>query len=153
MNNAKLSAKIIARNRANAAAISFYDAAAPIVARFLGQKIYKADGSLIAKLEKLLPKLAPGSYRFDSRYSLSFVMKEYENVKDAGYCNCIYQETYVHLGDVTNGILNKLYPRPDKLRSDYTFVEIAARRADAEAKEEAFREADSKLYPFGRYDN
>lgn len=149
MNTNILAARVIARNRANANAMALYDAYAKALAPFIGQKILKADGCLLAKVIAVLPTLPMHYYREHSNYSLRFVAKECENIQ--GGCGCVYEETSVYIGDLTNGVLVKLYERPT-FRTDYCVEEIQMLRQLAEKARDDARQAESKLDGFGFYD-
>jgi hypothetical protein len=148
-----LAAKVKATNKANAYAMEIYDKLAAVFAPLVGQKIEKADGSLLAKVQKLLPEFISGVpmhvYRYNSNYSLMYVVKTCESIPPH---TCTYYEASCYVGEMRDGVLTKLCNRP-QLRTDYTVDEIkAARKAYAEAQKLA-DDAKGKLHPFGEYDH
>jgi hypothetical protein len=55
--------------------------------------------------------------------------------------------------DVPRDHLAALVELPPNLRTDYNAEEVRELRARAKALEDQAREAESALYPFGKYDN
>ena len=144
-----LSARVIARNRANANAMALYDLFSKALAPFVGQKIEKVDRAFLAKVRAVLPKMTFFFYRYPSIYSVSFVAKESEMLSD-GY-SCVYEEALVYVGDVSNGVLVKLYDRP-AFRTDYTVAEVQELRNQLSEARKAVSTIKSKLNGFGEYD-
>lgn len=147
--NLSLSARVIARNRANANAMALYDLLSKVFAPFAGQKIKKVDGTLLAKVQASFPKITFSFYRYRSNYSVCYVAKECQSLSDGN--SCVYEEATVYIGDVSNGVLVKLYDRPE-LRTDWTVEEVQKLRIEAEKAKEAARKAESKLLEFGTHD-
>ncbi len=148
--NARLEAKVKAINDANAYAPELYAKLIPIFAPYVGQKIIKADGSLIAKIEKQIPELAPFTYRSRSNYSLGYVAKTC--AMEPGGNGCAYHETYVSIGELRDGMLSSLAPAPTGLRTDYTVEEVETKRKAVEKADKALDDAKGELYPFDIYD-
>ena len=148
----RLSPKVKAVNVANAYGIELYDKLAAVFTPLVGCKIEKADGTLLAKVAKLMPSLPHGVglsvYRYTSNYSLMYVVKTCES---DGYNGCMYHETSVYIGEMRDGVLVKLCNKPE-LRTDYTVAEVEANRKAYEVAKEAASQAESKLHPFGEYD-
>jgi hypothetical protein len=144
-----LPARVAAKNRANANAMALYDAFTKALAPFVGQKITKANGDLLAKVVDALPSLSFFHYRDSSQYSLRYVAKESQNLGDG--IGCVYEETSVYIGDLVNGVLVKLYDRP-VIRTDYNENEIKLLRKLAEDARDEARKAESALGSFGLYD-
>jgi len=144
-----LPARVIARNRANANAMALYDLLSKVFAPFVGQKIEKVDGSLLAKVQASFPKITFFFYRYRSNYSVCYVAKECQSLSDGN--SCVYEETTVYIGDVRDGVLQSLYPRPS-FRHDWTVEEVQKLRHEAEEAEKIASDAKSKLCEFGMYD-
>lgn len=152
-----LSAKVAAVNKANAYALEIYPRLRLVFEPLVGQKILKVDGTLLAKVEKLLPEFpcSPGlhAYESSSDYSLRWCVKTMESYQSRqSDCQIAsYYEADVYIGTLENGVLTKLY-EPPILRTDFTVGEISNLRAAYEKAKEAAREARSALGPFGEYD-
>lgn len=145
----ELAARVKAVNRANAKAIQLYKQLAEFFAEYVGQKVVKADGDLLAKIK--LPKFENGNglmiYRYPSHWCLKWVVKTCEIVDGIAY----FHETAVAVGILDGNILAKLCD-PIEARTDYTVEEVQAIRRDFQSAEERLRELQSRLYPFGVYD-
>ena len=120
---------------------------------YIGCKILKADGSLLASVLKWVPKMRNDNslhvYRSSSAYSLAFVVKSCVSRDGRAY----YHETYVHIGAIDGCVLRDVRDDGDELfKTDYSADEVAAARREYEAAEKAASEAESKLHPFGKYD-
>ncbi len=152
MNANKLEAKVKAINKAHAIAKEWFDKVAPIFVPFLNQKIIKADGYLLAKVEKLLPE-QPNTFnlnihKYITDYSVGFTIKTSEQVSDYG---CLYYETTVYIGNLKNGVLTTLSTY-EALRTNYTAAEILEKRQLYETALKISNDAKSNLHPFGDYD-
>ena len=154
---AKLAAKVKAVNRAHAYVPELYGNLVEVFRPYVGQKIIKADGSLLAKINSQLPVLplmghALSVYRHRSDYSLAWTIKTCESTGDYG---CLYYEATVYVGDLIGGVLSQLAdaPLPVNYRTDYTVEEIAANREAVKVAEQAYNDAKGKLYIFGEYEN
>ena len=51
-----------------------------------------------------------------------------------------------------NGVLTKLCPAPEGLRTDWLETEVIEARKVAEAAKDAARQAENAVYPFGMFD-
>lgn len=118
----------------------------------VGQKILKADGSLLAKHEKLAPNPLPTEihqvYRGVSPYSLRWIAKACEPYPPHF---CCYEEAGVFIGELSEGVLATLAV-PVVYRCDYTVGEVLELREALKAASKAKDDALSALYPFGKYD-
>lgn len=160
LHNSKLEAKVAAVNFVHEHANKLYDQLAPIIKEFVGQKIYKADGDLMAKFASRLPDSSFPAlpsfqvYRYRSDYSLVFMVKTCQQYKfyDEYYGREIegveYYEIGVYMGEVNNGILAKLNDRPNH-KCDYNAKEIEQQRKEAKSAKEAYEKAKEGLYVFG----
>jgi hypothetical protein len=150
MNTNRLAARVKAVNTANAKAGEVYDQLAAIFAPYVGCKIEKADGGLLAKVAKALPEFVGNGlhvYKYASNFSLVWMVKTCE-VCDGTAC---YHEAGVYVGEMRDGVLLKLCNRPE-LRSDYTVEEVVANREAYEAAKKIADDVQGKLHPFGEYD-
>jgi hypothetical protein len=151
MNTNRLAARVKAVNAANAKALEVYDTLAIRFAPYVGSKIEKADGGLVAKVVKGLPEFPYSNnlhvYKYASNYSLVWMVKVCEQCDGNAY----YHEAGVYIGEMRDGVLLKLCNRPE-LRTDYTVSEIVANREAYEAAQKIADDAKGKLHPFGEYD-
>lgn len=148
----RLVARVNAVNKANAYGMELHTQLTAIFAPFVGTKIEKVDGTLLAKVKNLLPPFpstpALHVYRQTSNYSLVYVVKTCELIPPHG---CIYADTSVYIGEMDVSTLVKLSDKP-VFRTDYTVEEVQANRAAYEAAKKLASEAESKLFPFGEVD-
>ena len=154
----RLAARVRAVNRANEFGRGLFVALTNIFEPLVGQKILKADGTLLEKFKKLLPPLPCTDglhvYRHSSNYSLAWTVKTCEQIKDTH--NCVYHEVVVYVGDLRGQLLEKLVTHQfdeKTYRTDYTADEVKAKRAAYDEAKRLADEARSALYPFGEYDN
>lgn len=149
-----LKAKVTAVNRAHSYAHQLYAMLTPIFEPLVGEKVFKADGTLTAKCQKLMPELPHGIalhvYKHVSDYSLAWTVKTCESIE--GSSACLYYEVTVYVGEMRNGVLMKL-STPFKGRVDYTPKEIEGKREDLRQAEEALSNARSALWPFAERDS
>lgn len=148
----RLVAKVKAVNRAHEYAHKLYAQLVPIFKPLVGQKILKADGTLLAKYDKLLPELPCFGnlrvYRHKSDYSLGWTISTDET--DSPH-TCLYYDVTVYIGRLSRGVLESI-EEPFNGRTDYTVEEVDQKRA---AYTEAQKVADackSALHPFGMID-
>lgn len=155
----QLAAKVAARNKAHAYAREIYPILAEYFRPFVGQKILKADGTLLKKIADGLPVLPDSSHLHQvyqttgHGYSLSWVIRACESFKDdsRGYQSCDYYDRYCYVGDLRDGVL-KAISNPPEYRTDYTEEEVLSKREAYRAAKKAFDEAQSALGDFGEYD-
>ncbi len=145
-----LAAQVEAVNAANKVAGVLYEKLVPIFTPFVGQKIEKVDGTLLAKIVKLLPDFnrSPSLtvYKLRSDYSLAWVAKTCVN---SGGC-AHYYETTSYIGEMRDGVLVKIGD-PCIRRTDYTAEEVTEKRQIYKAAQEAADKAKGDLYPFMEY--
>lgn len=156
-----LEAKVAAVNAANKAANELYDSLVEVFRPLVGQKILKADGSLMAKVQKLMPSLPDtrsGSsilyaYRHASAYSLAWTVKACESsegkYEDCQYAN--YHETTVYVGKITGDVLTDIEPPPN-FPTQYDARTVTLARENYHKAKAAADAAYSKLHPFGEHD-
>jgi hypothetical protein len=156
----QLDAKVAARNEVNKAANDSFAAAHEALEPFVGQKVCKVSGGLFDKVYKALPPTIEGGgfglhswYSTEHGYTLKLNLKTSTSYKSRLGSECAaYAEATVYLGDLSNGVLTKLYDAPN-YRTDCTADEIRAARKEVDEAEKAMRAAESKINDFGRYDN
>jgi hypothetical protein len=157
----QLDAKVAAVNKANAEANRlqplFVDAFRP----FVGKKIL-THGGLAQKPKAIFEQLAqwkadgyktPSVYQSSSNYSLRFTVKVC--VSTASGNGCAYHEADIYVGDLDGYDLKRVADESKDrfaLRTDYTAAGVRQLRKNLDEAEKAQREAQSKLYPFNRYD-
>lgn len=156
MNISRLEARVKAINNANKYALEICPILQEFFRPYIGQKVEKADGSLLAKIADKMPSLANGNelrvYKHSSDYSLAWIIKTSENCEFNGtFHSCIYHETVVYVGKLDGSILKSI-SNPFSAKCDYSVEEVLKlREINYKAKETA-RLTESALYPFGEYD-
>jgi len=143
-------------NKANAFANQLSPRLVALFTSFVGQKIEKVDGPLLAKIQKLvdalnLPNGDISVYRHQNNYSLAYTVKSCEVFPAQGYGHAYYFEQTIYIGDMKNGVLTAL-KQPEPLKTDYTVETIEAARETYKKAKAAADNAQSALYPFGEYD-
>jgi len=152
MNKERVEAKIRAYNRAAKRALELHDSLSDVFKQFVGQKVLKGDGSFLAKVAGFIPFMEKTPelmiYRYQSNYSMCWVVKACEQVQ--GQCGCEYMEVPVYVGEGEGNVLKSLIARPD-LRHDYTFAEYEKKHEAFKAAQKKLDEAKSALHPFGEF--
>lgn len=143
----ELAALVIATNRGHAYANGLYEALRPIFEPLVGTVVCKQDGSLLAKVEKLVPKLPYETglsvLRDHTNYSLRWSIKTSETIDGLAY----YRETTVTIGEKDGLLLSKICPAP-VYRADYTLQEILAKRSAVAMAKKVYEDACDECYPF-----
>ena len=142
----KLTAKVAAVNRANEHAAKLHTILHARFAPLVGEKILKADGSLLAKYIDLVPKDDDDIrvFRMSSTYSLAWTVKTCEHMSDS----CLYHQTAVYVGNLDGNRLSNLLDFEER-RSDFTVDEILEKRAAYESAKRLVDEIKGGLFPFG----
>lgn len=157
----RLDAKIAAVNNAHDYASKLYETLTPFFSQYVGQKIYKGDGTLLKRISDAMPAFPEtGLSRFQlhtygdrSDYSLAWTIKTAESVKERDdYNTAIYYETTVYIGDVRDGVLEKIKIKAP-YRSDFTSEEVLSKIQDVKAAEKRLSEAQSAMWPFKENDS
>lgn len=152
--NELLRARVRALNKAGELANELYPKLLEVFKSHVGEKVFKKDGGLLAKFEKLLPELPHDTsirvIRYSSEYSLAWEVTAVESVN--GSYGCKYESAMVYVGSVRNGILTDLEEKPPGHRTDFSVHEVLEKRNVCEEKEREYREAKSALFPFGESD-
>lgn len=151
MNLEKLNAKVMAVNAAHKAVNAWRPKLIEFFKQYVGQKIFKADGWLVSRIELKVPKLDGiqfvSCYFDSSRYSLRYVAKSC-----VGYGHtCVYYEATMWIGDMEDGFLKKVYDF-EPVKDDYTVEGAVANIKAVEAAKKALDEANSALQPFQEND-
>jgi len=149
MTHDDLVAKVAAVNSAHKFANKLWYELTEFFRSYVGQKVLKQDGSLLAKIKlPELPNTVPVSvYKHTSDYSLAWTVK---TCQQSGKHHCVYYETTVYIGDLSKGVLTKLsesYQDPPAYRWNYTIEEVLANQQAAKDAKEAYDEARSKCFP------
>jgi len=156
----RLETRVRGVNRANEYANALWPRLIAVFTPFVGEKIEKADGTLLLKVQKLvdalkLPNCATPNimvYRHNSNYNLAYTVKTDETYSvDGRYGHAYYHETTIYLGKMDCGVLTQL-DAAETFKTDYTAAEVIANREAYKAAKAAADAAQSKLYPFGEYD-
>jgi hypothetical protein len=149
---ARLEAKVKAINNAHAYAVALSKLMLPAYEPLIGLDIFKADGTLLQKIDKRLPPVPESPqisvWRDTGRYSIRYVVKAVEQVD---HHTCTYYEISVYIAHVSGAIIEKLYD-PTDLRSDYTAEEINGKREAYKQAQQLADAAKSALWPFGEED-
>ena len=157
-NETSLDAKVQAQNTAAFIANELYPVFRGIFEPMVGQKVLKADGSLLAKVEAQLPKIqniqGVQVYRQSTQqnlyWSLCWAVKVSCTVKNSPFWE--HQEVYITVGSLDDGVLVELVDEADKKRDDYTANEIRRLQEVYRVKMEEARQAERALNPF-RYND
>lgn len=147
----KLEAQVISVNQANKYANQVYKEAVTAFRPLVGQKILKADGSLLKKYKHLQDNLSLNKdchiYKLDSIYSLGFTVKTCYNTQ--GYA--FYHDVTAYVGKLHGVYLDEIDETPPDLREDYNAEEIIRLRKILIDAKETVSEIKSALAVFGEY--
>jgi len=148
---AKLKAKVVVVNRANACANHLHGILLEIFTPLVGTKILKADGSFTKAVEKLLPVL-PNTRelsvsKLPTIYTLDFVIHSCEPVQ--GDITFVRHETSFYIGNIDKGRTLVKISSPVTPHPAYTVAEIIERRDAYKRLQEAADHIKSTLSPFG----
>lgn len=151
----RLAAKVQAVNKANQYATTLYPTLVDIFRPLVGTKIIKADGSLLKKVQALVPDFHYSTdlhvYRLSSSYSLAWVVKTCEPITEEG--TCTYYEATVYVGSLDGDTLKSIYEHPFREKTDFTVEEIQAARTEYDKARKIAEDLKSALFPFGEHDN
>lgn len=141
-----IEAHVKAVNRRNTEIFKIIPDVFTAITPFLGQKIELATGGLTKKVVSALPALPSNTslqsyYNTSHGYSLKVNVRTCESV--AGNCGCVYSEAVIYIGDLSNGILTKIYeqPNPKHWPVNYTVEQV-------EILEEGIRHHERELSDF-----
>ena len=158
-----LEAKVEAVNLANRTAAWLQKAMQEVFSPLVGQVILKRDGSLLAKVKKLVDRVVDVPhdprvhwYFMRSKYSVGWGVKAC--VSDSRHAHYHDVPAYVgHLASTGTGfgeqrVVLETLASPLEARADWTVGEVVANRLKYRMAEQAYRDAQSGLGPFGEYD-
>jgi hypothetical protein len=156
MSKEALTARIEARNLANKYGNELFPKLAAVFTPFIGQKVVKADGCLLAKIAKLMPTFpcvpALHVYKYGSNYSLMWVVKTcVVEPTGGGHGIAHYAETSVYVGKLEGDTLVSLYNAPTFI-TNYTAAGVEAAREAHKVAKQAYEAARAALDPFGEHD-
>lgn len=159
----RLKAEIEARNKCNEHVVKFTREFREFFAQFVGEKIFKADGSLTKRIETMLnkrikdggwereypnPKFKPWIVRCFSKYSLGFSVEvSYQDSDETA----THVSEYAYIADMRDGVLIAIATNAYDRRCDYTYDEVIAARDSVKEAKKALADAEAKLYPFKEY--
>ncbi len=151
---ALLTARVEAVNAANRTAIELHPHFVEIFRPFVGQKILKADGNLLQKVQAVLPNLIHKKpinrvIRGPSSYSLNWTVTASVTGETSGHS--IYSDATFYVGELSNGVLTKLCDPPE-LRTDYTVERITELRENYKEAQRLATIAKVALGIFGEND-
>jgi hypothetical protein len=151
---ARLAARVKAVNAAHACANEFRKILIDIFRPYVGVKLFKMDGSFLAKHQGLLPQFPNRHdlmvYRNNSDYTLGWTVKANEQV--IGAQHSIYYEQTFYVGEITGDTLKNVNEDACHFRTDFTAEEINTKRETLKAAKKMVSDAEGALYPFGEYD-
>jgi hypothetical protein len=146
-----VAAKVEAVNLANTEAIRLHPLLSEALAPFVGKKVIKIDGGLLEKVKAALPEL-PNGIGVRVHYDRASYSMRWAITASVSYAySCCYHEASVTVGELDGCVLTKLTP-VGEYRTDYSVAEVLALRAECDRAEQALRDANGALSPFGRYD-
>lgn len=149
-----LEAKVMAANSCRDFANRLFPRMKNLFEPFIGQQIFKMDGPLMAKFQKLVDTLdLPNTvdlqvYRHVSDYSLAWTVKSCAHTNGHAY----YDYVTVYVGDVEQRVLKAMCTAPE-FRTDYTAEKVREARKRVEKAKKELSDANGELFPFGEYDN
>jgi hypothetical protein len=146
-----LTAKVIAVNRVNTVANDLYPKLVEAFKPYVGQKLFKAAGGFLKKIEEIVPSLEYPEmqvYRHNSEYNIAWTVKTSEQDGDS---TSLYYSTTIYIGNVSNGVLTDIMSR-DETRTDFTVEEIQGKQRVLQAAQDAYNKAKSALFPFEERD-
>jgi len=149
----ELPAKVKATNRAYAMANRLCPILQDVFRPFVGQTILKATGTLLAKIEKLVPEFPKGPhlqiYLRLTAYSLDWMVKTDEFIDpSAEHGTVTYAEAVAAVGRIDRGVLIEL-ATPPNYKTDYKVEDIIAMRDKADELKKQYEQARDQTWPFG----
>lgn len=149
-----IAAKVAAVNNAHSYAKELYNTLSPIFRHYIGEKVIKNDGTLLAKIQKLIPDLPLTTnlsvWQRVSYYNIVWVIVSAETYQNQNQNNneiALRYETIAVIGSLQDGILMDICDSP-QLRDDYTVAEIEDKLEARRIAETAHRQAESALEMF-----
>lgn len=153
--SSKLEARVDAVNRCHTVANQLYAGLIQLLEPFIGQKVKKADGTLLKKVKELINEVEwiknpPQTISIfpNTSYNLVWTVSTYTPFNGIAY----YHNTTICVGTLHNGFLEKLETSSEDFRTDYTVEEIQNLRAKFRDAKQLVQKIENQLYPFGEYD-
>jgi hypothetical protein len=146
-----LTAKVIAVNRVHLIANELYPKLVAAFQPYVGQRIFKADGTLLKKIVEIVPSVdMPNmhNYRINSGYNLAWSIKTSQQDSDT---TCLYYEVGLYIANISIGVLTDIMA-PEVRRTDYTVAEVKEKQRVLREASDAFNRAKSALNPFEERD-
>jgi hypothetical protein len=145
-----LAAKVEAINSCHKRANELYEELVPIFRPLIGQKMFKNDGSLLAKVEKLLPPMPYGSalqvFFVKGFNRVAFCVKTCVSYDS---CSCVYHDVVVYVGFTNeDGILKEIADKDDR-KADWTVDGIVNQRAKVKSLKDQYEAEKGLLGSFG----
>ncbi len=148
----RIAAQVEARNLANQAVNDVYARLADFFRPFIGKQVTKKDGSLLAKIEKMLPVLDIPSrvsvYLNRSDYSLCWTCKACVSIQDDH--GCVYDEQTSYVGKLSEGVLTEIQ-EVEARETDWTTEKLGERIANVERLRNEYQQAKYDLCGFNLY--
>lgn len=150
-----LEAKVSAVNKSRALGNKLFPILSAMFSPFVGQKVFKADGTLLKKHQDAVESLnlpydsEINVYRHASDYNLAWTIQARVQ-DDKGSSR--YDSITVYIGGISNGVLKEMCTEPN-YKTNYTAEEVLEARENLKKAKAAVSQAEGKLYPFGEYDN
>ena len=146
----EMPAKVEAVNRCHEAANDLYDQLAPIFRPLIGQQMFKNGGHLLARIEKLLPKLPYGK-GVNVVWSTGVNRIAWTVTASSNYGGGMasYHSVTVYVAWTNHqGILERIADREDR-KTNWTLEGIQAQREYVETLKKQYEAAKAELGPFG----
>jgi hypothetical protein len=146
-----LTAKVIAVNRVNLVANEIYPKLVEVFKPYVGQKLFKATGGFLKKIEEIIPSLVYPEmqiFQINSNYNLAWTVKTSEQESES---TSLYYSTGVYIANISNQVLTD-FIGPEQRRTDYTVEEIQEKQRILKEASKAYDKARSDLSPFEERD-
>lgn len=155
MNLNCLKAKVDAQNKANAHVLTLHPQLVNLFRPYVGKKIFTQSG-FIHKIKQALEPLLSNTtslrvYRYNSNYSLTFIVNTNENIQ--GGHGCVYRDASFSVGDIKGDTLITLNEQTQSRRTNYNVEEIIIARHAVDSADKQLSRAKESLCGFGEHDN
>ncbi len=154
----ELPAAIEATNEANRRAMELKPRLLAFFEPYVGKKVEKADGTLLAKVQAGLKEYigelpctpSVHIYRTSSSYSMDWTVKVSKSYGDGDSGGTTYATATVYVGELRGDTLVKL-ATPTTFRTDYTLESVRAARKKAAELKKVYEDARNECFPFGEW--
>ena len=151
----KLEARVQVVNRVHHHANKLYPILVEFFTPYVGQKILKADGSVLKKIEEPLRVLLSANtdesldiWKYNSAYTLNYTIKSHTTYDNIAY----YHDVGLYIADLKHGEILEKFLNPPNFKTDYTEKQVEDARNHFKKAKEVYDQAKSALEPFGEYD-